>query len=133
MGSRGFFDVLGDITKNIWYEVRYCVQINMRYAAVLFDIALPYIMYAAGQELAVMRGGVHIGGEIFLPVLCLALIYYLKEFANKTGKGNTIPIPDRRFTDVDEDGEASVENKRIQEMILYLADLEDWMERKGWL
>ena len=37
------------------------------------------------------------------------------------------------FTEVDDYGEVSIPNNRIQELILYLADLEDWLERKGLL
>ena len=57
----------------------------------------------------------------------------LRSYANKIGKGTTIPVPDKRFTEVDDYGEVSIPNNRIQELILYLADLEDWLERKGLL
>ena len=34
-------------------------------------------------------------------------------------------------TDKEEDGLVTVRQDRVQEMILYLADVEDWLERKG--
>ncbi len=122
-----------DITMDVWYEVVYFVQMNMRYAAALAEIALPYGMYVLGQSVALSRGSIEVGGEIFIPILCTVVIHYIKEFANKSGKGNTIPIPAKRFTEVDDDGEVSVDNKRLQELLLYVADLEDYMTRKRWL
>ena len=73
-----------------------------------------------------------VGGEIFIPLIFCILIFFIKSYANKIGKGTTIPIPNKRFTEEDDDGEVSIENRRIQELILYTADLEDWLERK-WL
>lgn len=122
-----------DITMDVWYEVVYFVQMNMRYVAALAEIALPYGMYVLGQSVALSRGSIEVGGEIFIPILCTVVIHYIKEFANKSGKGNTIPIPAKRFTEVDDDGEVSVDNKRLQELLLYVADLEDYMTRKRWL
>lgn len=122
-----------DITMDVWYEVVYFVQMNMRYAAALAEIALPYGMYVLGQSVALSRGSIEVGGEIFIPILCTVVIHYIKEFANKSGKGNIIPIPAKRFTEVDDDGEVSVDNKRLQELLLYVADLEDYMTRKRWL
>lgn len=43
-----------------------------------------------------------------------------------------IPVPNERFTIVDEDSDmVSIDNDRLQEMLLYMADLEDTLERKG--
>lgn len=126
-------ETIGAITVEAFYEVLYFVQVNMKYMATIVEIALPYCMYMLGQNLAMERGSIEVGGEIFVPILCMVVIYYTKELANKSGKGNTIPIPKKRFTEVDEDGEVSVENSRIQELLLYVADIEDYMERKRWL
>lgn len=128
-----FLETIGSITLDVWHEVTYFVQMNMRYMATLADMALPYGMYVLGQNLALSRGSIEVGGEIFVPVLCAVVIHYIRELTNKSGKGNTIPIPAKRFTEVDDDGEVSVENNRLQELLLYVADLEDWMERKRWL
>lgn len=130
---RRFLETVGAITAEAFYEVLYFVQVNMRYMATIAEIALPYGMYMLGQNLSMMRGSIEVGGEIFIPILCTVVIHYVREFANKSGKGNTIPIPSKRFTEVDEDGEVSVENNRLQELLLYVADLEDYMERKRWL
>lgn len=128
-----FLETLGEITVDTFCEVLYFIQVNMRYVATLGEIALPYCMYIVGQNVAMMRGSIKVGGEISIPILCIVVIHYIKELANKSGKGNAIPIPKKRFTEVDDDGEVSVENNRLQELLLYVADLEDYMERKRWL
>ena len=35
------------------------------------------------------------------------------------------------FRSGEEPGEYTVETQRIEELILYMTDLEDWLERKG--
>lgn len=125
--------IIGEITFEAWCSFTYFVKSNLVVFANILNIIVPYIMYLLGQKIALDRGYFAIGGELFIPMLFVVVIYYLKSTANKLGKGTTTPIPDRRFTTVDDDGEVSIENKRIQELILYVADLEDWLERKGLL
>lgn len=101
---------------------------NLRNIARILEISLPFYMYYAGIN---SNGDYHIE-DISFAIIIILLNAYFRTLANKIGKGITIPIPDKRFTEVN-DGEASIENDRVQELILYLADLEDWMERKGLL
>lgn len=111
----------------------YIVKSNLRNLAWLLNLLTPFIMYFIGQYVVLNRGYFGAGGEIFIPILILFVIYFLRSMANKYRKGTTIPVPEERFTEVDDDGEVSVRNDRLQELILYLADLEDWLERKGLL
>lgn len=128
-----FLRILIEITLEALYSVGYFIKSNLRNFATILNIALPYVMYFIGQYVATDRDKIAVGGELFVPILFIILIFYFKSTANKLGKGTTIPLPDKRFTKVDDDGEVSIENKRVQELILYLADLEDWLERKGLL
>lgn len=41
------------------------------------------------------------------------------------------PVPAKRFTTEYRDGEVTIENSRLQEMILYVCDVEDWLESSG--
>jgi hypothetical protein len=107
------------------------IKSNLITLANIINVVLPYAMYYIGQYVAINREKISFGGEVFIPVIIFLVIYILKSVANKIGKGITVPVPDKRFTQIDEDGEVSIENNRIQELILYMADLEDWMERKG--
>lgn len=125
--------IIREITSEGYHSLVYLIQYNLRYFASLIGITLPYAMYILGQVLAVERGMFAVGGELFIPLVVTILTHYLREIANKTNKGNRIPIPRKRFTEIDDDGEVSIRNDRLQELLLYIADLEDWMERKGWL
>lgn len=113
--------------------VDYFITSNLRNFAWLLNFILPYLMYLVGQNICASRGYLAVGGELLIPIIFCVIIYYFRSYANKIGKGTTIPVPDKRFTEIDDDGEVSIRNNRIQELILYLADLEDWFERKGLL
>lgn len=126
-----FFKIVGEITVDTFYAILYFIENNLLRFSNLLIFILPYIMLWIGQHVMFERGMFAVGGEIFVPLVFTIIVYYLKSFANKLGKGTTIPLPNKRFTEVDDDGEVSVEHKRLQEMLLYVADLEDWLERKG--
>lgn len=122
-----------EITKNIFFNIITILKNNLINIVWILTILLPYLMYYLGQYVYEDRGRFAIGGEALIPLLVYLLLYYIKEFANKIGKGTTIPTPTKRFTEEHDDGEITIENSRIQELILYLNDLENWMERKGYL
>jgi len=128
-----FLKVIIDVTLDAIANVLIFIENNLKNFANILNMVLPYLMYFVGQAAFKSRGYFAVGGEIFIPLVFGIIIYYIRSFANKIGKGITIPVPDERFTEVDEDGEVNVRNSRLQEMILYLADLEDWLERKGLL
>lgn len=125
--------IIAEITIDAVSSIGYFIKSNLRNFAAILNIVLPYAMYFIGQYVAANRKEIAVGCELFIPIIFIVIIFYLKSTANKLGKGTTIPIPDKRFTKVEDDGEVTIENKRIQELILYLADLEDWLERKGLL
>jgi hypothetical protein len=126
--------VVADVTKSMFSDITYFLTFNARYLAVLIEVACPFGMLFLGQHLALERGYVGVGGEIAIPIIVVLVVYYMKEISNRFNKGTRIPIPHKRFTEVDiESGEVNVRQDRLQELILYLADLEDWLERKGWL
>lgn len=127
------FRVLVEVTVDALRCFVYFVKSNLMTFANILNLILPYVMYFVGQKVMFDRGYISVGSELFIPLGFIVVTYYLRSSANKIGKGITIPIPDKRFTKVDDDGEVSVEHKRVQELLLYTADLEDWMERKGLL
>lgn len=125
--------VLVEVTVDALCGFVYFVKNNLTNFASILNLMLPYVMYFIGQQVVINRGEMSVGSELFTPLVFIVVIYYLRSTANKLGKGITIPIPDRRFTKVEDDGEVNVEHKRLQELLLYIADLEDWLERKGLL
>ena len=97
-------------------------------------VLAPFLMLYVGEHAYADRGYWAIGGEVVLPVVLLIVGFALKAYASVSGNDHyDLPVPRRRFTHVDyNSGQVDVENKRLQEMILYIADLEDWFERNGY-
>lgn len=122
-----------ELIKDFIDSIIYFVKSHLRTFALILNLVLPFLMYAIGQYVFSVRGKFETGGEIFIPLVIYVITYFLRAYANKIGKGTTIPVPRERFTEVDDDGEVSIDNDRVQELILYLADLEDWLSRKGLL
>lgn len=65
---------------------------------------------------------------VLAQVTCLLLSKYLKY---SEVEDNGFPVPSKRFTSESRDGEVSIEKNRLQEMILYVSEVEDWLESSG--
>ena len=122
-----FIRITKEILIDAYYTIIYVAEKNINNLSNILLFCLPYIMYFLG------KGKIEINKYMIIPVVMFLIIMFLKTYANKIGKGSTIPIPERRFTEVDEDGEVSVEVSRTQELLLWTADVEDWLHRKGLL
>ena len=122
-----FMRAIIEVFLDTFYGIGYFLKSNLRTFANLLNLICPYLMYIFGFN------STQLGIEVFVPIGIMFIVYILRSLANKLGTGDTVPIPVKRFTHVDESGEVSVENSRVQELILYLADLEDYLERKGFL
>lgn len=112
--------------------ILYFIEDNLRNFGHLLDLLLPYGMLFLGMYAYKFRGEFAVGAEFFLPVVVMLVSYYCKNLANKLGKGDTFPVPEKRFTSYDDDGNPEIEVDRIQELILYINDVEEWLERKGY-
>lgn len=130
---RKFLHLTGEILAEAILGILYFITCNLRNFGHLLDMLLPYFMLVLGMVCYQLRGEFTLGAEVFLPILVMLVSYYCKNLANKLGKGDTFPVPERRFTSEDEDGNPEIEVDRIQELILYIADVEEWLERKGYL
>ena len=97
------------------------------------------VLFGPALFLAVGASAVRLGFDNDLATVILfaiAIIWslvalFFKGYSDRIGKGDIAPIPTRRFTSKEDDGLVTVRQDRVQEMILYLADVEDWLERKG--
>lgn len=102
---------------------------NNAYALLcIMHFALPTVCIVLGQNLGSST-------SVITPV-CIVLavqmvLWYTKKVYSKMGKGEDPPIPRVRFTHIDASGEVSIESERVQELLLYMADLEDYYNRKG--
>lgn len=87
----------------------------------------PIIMYWIG------RGYIKFDWWIILPLILICIASILRRVSNRMGKGDTFPVPKEKFTSVDEDGNPSVGVHRIDELILYVADVEEWLQKNGYI
>ena len=126
-------NIIIDITLDVFYNILNFVKTNLTRFANIINFVIPFIMYFIGQQIAIDEGQLVINEWIIIPLFSFVCIFYIKSIANRIGKGIDVPIPEKRFTNVSDDGEVNVEYNRVQELILYMADLEDWLERKGLL
>lgn len=128
---RKFFRITMEIVSDAIYGTLYFVENQLYNFSNIIYFLLPYAMLFTGEYTYKFRNEYAVGGEVFLPLFALFIIWVLRSYANRLGKGIDVPVPERRFTSVNDDGEVSVSRDRINELLLYTADLEDWLERKG--
>ena len=88
---------------------------------------IPIVMYWIG------RGYIKFDWWLMLPIMLICIASILRRVSNRIGKGDTFPVPKERFTSVDEDGNPSVGVHRIHEAIMYLADVEEWLQKNGYI
>ena len=128
---RRFLSIMRDIIVDSFNSFFMFLERNLLNFARIVEVALPFVMYYIGQRAMAYRGEITIGYEVIIPIIAIVFIYVFRAYSNKIGKGLDVPVPEKRFTEVDDYGEVSIDKNRIQELILYVADLEDWLRRKG--
>lgn len=128
-----FLQMMSSITKEACCIVKYTVVSSIHGVATFVAVLLPYGMYILGQYAAIGRGYIGSGAELLIPIVVSIVVYYMREIGNRSNKGSKVPMPAKRFTSLDEYGEVSIEQDRLNELILYVADLEDWMAKRGML
>lgn len=111
----------------LYNEIKYFVKSNVYVVSALFGVSLPIVCFAVAR----MSLPIPIALQMFLIVCVQFILYCVKWYASSIGKGQSVPVPAKRFTQVSEDGEVSIEANRVQEMLLYVADVEDYLERRG--
>lgn len=122
-----FLNSLLNAIKELARVLAYFVKNNLRTFSNILYAFLPYGMYALGMY----EGKRAIVAGIAVPIIIFTIIFLLRGISNQLGSSSNIPVPTERFTSVDEDGEVTIETSRLQELILYTGELEDYLERKG--
>lgn len=108
-------------------SVAYYLKNNMFAFTCVVQAVLPGFAFVMGSKLS---DGMLLPFFIGMLLIQLATSYIKKVMVN-IGAGNDMPIPRKRFTVVDSDGEVSVRVDRTQELILYVCDVENYLTRKG--
>lgn len=123
--------LLVNVAKNALRKAANVVSVGSIGTFILW--ASPAMCIAAAIYAYSTRGYFAIGGEALLVVLLPGLGFFLRSFADvRDNFESGMPVPERRFTEEYEDGRVDVDNDRLQEMILYVADVENWLDEHGY-
>ena len=98
------------------------IDANLMNIGVLVIAACPFVC----MMVTASRGHVGVGGEFILAVAMMVAGATLCWRGTLRGQGLEPPRPVRRFTRVDGD-RISVDRERLAELLVYMADLEDWL------
>lgn len=109
----------------------YTLEINLYNFVTLLQFACPYIMMYVTYNLYCKRGVFVIGSEIMLPIIIFFISSVTKTVLNKRGKGNEIPVPEKRFTTDKYDIVEVEDASRLEELILYVYEVEEYLRRTG--
>lgn len=119
--------MLGEIGIEMLQDLFRIIKNSIPTLSTILKASIPYLMYYFGKyESNKMYW-------LFLPMVVWFVTIVLDRISDKTGKGKEIPIPSKRFTEEDSDGEVSIEQSRLQEMILYVNDVENYLQRKHYI
>lgn len=116
----------------LYHQFKYFISINIKYLIKLIDISIPYIYAYISIILYRDRNNIIIGYEVLIPIIAYIILSVLNSFLNKINKGYDIPLPRERFTTLNDNGNVSVDNSSINDIILYLYDLEEYLKSKGY-
>lgn len=116
----------------LYYQFKYFISINLKYLIKLIDISIPYIYAYISILLYRERNDIIIGYEVLIPIIAYIILSILNNFLNKINRGYDIPLPRERFTTLNDNGNVSIDNSSVNDIILYLYDLEEYLKSKGY-
>ena len=116
----------------LYYQFKYFISINLKYLIKLIDISIPYIYAYISILLYRERNNLIIGYEVLFTIIAYIILSVLNNFLNKINRGYDIPLPRERFTTLNDNGNVSIDNSSINDVILYLYDLEEYLKSNGY-
>ncbi len=116
----------------LYYQFKYFISINLKYLIKLIDISIPYVYAYISILLYRERNVFIIGYEVLFPIIAYIILSLLNNFLNKINRGYDIPLPRERFTTLNDNGNVSIDNSSVNDIILYLYDLEEYLKSKGY-
>lgn len=106
--------------------LKYAIIEELDKIATVIQIVIPIVILNVTDNIFAM---------LVLSILFTIFARYVKEVGyklnNVTDRG--FPIPVHRFTKRDEQGFIDIQNEDVEEALLYLCDVEDYLKRKGML
>lgn len=123
--------IVKEVIEEAIYTTMYTLKTNLYVFGKLIELSAPYIMWYITIMNYKQRGHFTVGGEIFLPVVILFTSSVLKKISNNSRNGYEIPVAKKRFTINEDFGEITINEEDLQEVILYLYDVENYIEKRG--
>ena len=123
------FNIIAEGIKRAFKAVKYFIKHNLKNFSKAIQIITPFIMFYLGARYEITRYGIIMW--IAFPIISFGISAMINWIASNYENDFYFPLPKERFTKIDSDGEVSIESKRVQELILWVAEIEDWAERKG--
>lgn len=112
--------------KEFIHSMGYYLKNNMFVIICVVQALLPGSVFVIGCNIG--KGNLH---YVFIILACQFVLFYIKRIMVSIGSGDEVPVPRKRFTQMSPDGEVAVRVDRTQELILYVCDVENYLERKG--
>lgn len=118
--------------KMIYNNLKFFVKKVIYPLAVLLLITLPVTVYFLIKTTYEERGYFAVGGEMIIP-FAIILFYFFVCYLRASRRSYGIPVPAKRYTKEDDNGEVYINKEQLYEVIIYLGDLENYLERNGLL
>lgn len=120
------FYVLIQTMIELFTTFKYSLIEELDKLAVAIQILIPVVIAMNNSSIIKM---------LLVSCILVVIVKYIKEVGYKlnhvTERG--FPIPLKRYTSRDENGFIGINEEEMQEAILYLCDVEDYLKSKGWL
>lgn len=125
-------NIIKSVLKELVYSISYTLENIVYYIPGIINLLNPYLFLLISIKMFNIRLGFEIGYEYLIPIILFVISDMVRRLANRLNVGEDIPIPSEPFTEND-NGEISVLQSRIQEMILYVNDVENYLYRHGYI
>ena len=106
---------------------------NFYYRHGLRPLAKIIIFFAPYMTLFLHECVNDIRASIIFPIIVFICCSLMLAIANENNVGDDFPLPFKRFTKDDEFQGIAVKKEDVNDMIMYVNDLENWLERKGFI
>ena len=122
--NKRVIDILLSTLLELLLDIKYGFIESLDKIAIVIQVLIPVILSRMDCGIVII---------LIISILFTLSVRYIKEVSykinNVTERG--FPVPSKRYTNVDENGFIGVEEDLMQEAILYLFEIEEYIKRKG--
>lgn len=123
-GLKDITKALAESSIEVMVDIKYGIIKNLKMFAILLLILFPSVI-----------AEINMGRLARIISMCLLILFVriIGDTSNKLNRVTSggIPVPKKRFTRVDENGFIDINQNNMQEAILYLYEVENYLKKKG--